>query len=126
MKTEIRIDEKLGEIGGLYCHAVKAGEYIFSTQIGNVEGDELAGPGMYEQTVQTMRNIGYVLEHAGAGYDDIVKCTIYITDMNDYDEMNRAYAEFMNKPYPARACVQVSRLSPGSKVEMEFTIYTGN
>ena len=45
---------------------------------------------------------------------------IYIVDMADYDALNQAYREWMPQPYPARACVQVSRLSPGSRVEMEF------
>ena len=125
VKTEIRNEEKLGKVTGLYCHGMRAGDFLFSTQIGNVCGEELAGPGIYEQTLQTLENIQYVLSEVDAGLDNIVKCTIYITDMNDYDDMNRAYKEVMPQPYPARACVQVSRLSPGSKVEIEFTVYLG-
>ena len=78
------------------------------------------GDGMYEQAIQTLKNAQYLLSAEGAGLGDVVKCTIYIVDMADYAELNRAYQEMMPKPYPARACVQVSRLSPGSKVEMEF------
>ena len=57
---------------------------------------------------------------SGGSLADVVKCTIYIVDMADYDALNQAYREWMPQPYPARACVQVSRLSPGSRVEMEF------
>ena len=122
-KTEIINEEKLGKVAGLYSQGIKAGGFIFTTQIGNVAGGDLIGPGMYEQAIQSLKNIGYILSVEGADLSDIVKCTIYITDMNDYDELNRAYKEIMSKPYPARACVQVSRLSPGSKVEMEVVAY---
>lgn len=125
MKKEIRNEEKLGCASGLYSQGIRSGDCIYTTQIGNVHGGELAGPGMYEQAVQTLRNAEYALSAEGADLSNVVKCTIYIVDMNDYMELNRAYEELMPKPYPARACVQVSQLSPGSKVEMEFIAYVG-
>ena len=70
--------------------------------------------GLYSQAASA------ILAAAGGSLADVVKCTIYIVDMADYDALNQAYREWMPQPYPARACVQVSRLSPGSRVEMEF------
>lgn len=68
-----------------------------------------------------------MLATEGLSLRDVVKCTIYITDMTEYAELNKAYEEKMpGQPFPARACVQVSQLSPESKVEMEFVAYLGN
>lgn len=85
-----------------------------------MRGGPLAGEDMYTQAVQTLKNASAILAAAGGSLADVVKCTIYIVDMADYDALNQAYREWMPQPYPARACVQVSRLSPGSRVEMEF------
>ncbi len=60
------------------------------------------------------------------GLEDIVKCTIFITDMNDFDELNEAYREMIkSSPMPVRSCVQVAGLHPGLKVEMEVIAYIG-
>ena len=120
MKKDIRNEAKLGKAEGLYSQGIRCGNQIYTTQIGKVAGGALVGEGMYEQAIHTLRNAEDLLSAEGASLNDVVKCTIYIVDMADYAELNRAYQEMMPKPYPARACVQISRLSPGSKVEMEF------
>lgn len=120
MKQELRDEASLGPVSGLYSQAIRSGDLLFTTQIGNVRGGPLAGEDMYTQAVQTLKNASAILAAAGGSLADVVKCTIYIVDMADYDALNQAYREWMPKPYPARACVQVSRLSPGSRVEMEF------
>lgn len=122
-KKELKNTEMLGEVKGLYSQAIQCGDFIFTTQIGNVCGGDLTGEDIYSQTRQAIMNAKYILNEASSGLQDIVKCNIYITDMEDYDEMNKAYEELMVKPYPSRACVQVSALSPGSKVEMQFVAY---
>jgi 2-iminobutanoate/2-iminopropanoate deaminase len=125
-QKEINNKEKLAEIKGPYVHAMKCGDFIFSTQIGNRSDGILVGEGIYEQTIQTLKNVEICLNEAGAGLDDIVKCTIFVTDMNDFDELNRAYRQMFNgQPLPVRSCVQVAALYPGLKVEIEAIAYIG-
>lgn len=106
-----------------YSHGIKCGNMIFSTQVGEDTKGEIVSSDVYEQTKQIFLNVEQVLQEAGAQLSDIVKVTIYMLDMkNEFAEMNRAYREFMPaNPFPARACVQVSGMIPGVKVEMEFT-----
>jgi 2-iminobutanoate/2-iminopropanoate deaminase len=73
------------------------------------------------QTLQTMRNIGGALEKAGSGFDRAVKATIFITDMERFGEMNKAYRSYFDDDPPARSCVEVSRLpDPEALVEIEL------
>ena len=125
VKRELRNEQELGLPTGLYAQGIRCGDFIYTTQIGNLRGGDLAGPGMYEQAAQALRNAQALLAGEGAELSDVVKCTIYIVDMEDYEELNRAYEDLMPKPYPSRTCVQVSQLSPGSRVEMELIAYLG-
>lgn len=72
-----------------------------------------------------MKNIGAVLADMGLGYKHIMKTTIYIADLNDFDKLNEVYGSYLEEPYPARSCVQVARLPKDVKVEIEcFVIDT--
>lgn len=125
MKKALMNEKVLGQNSGLYSQGIRCGDFIFTTQIGNVRGGALAGIGVYDQAVQALRNAEALLAAENADLRHVVKCTIYLVDMEDYPELNRAYQELMPEPYPARACIQVSQLSPGSKVEIEFIAYVG-
>lgn len=125
MKKEV-IAERLGENHGPFTHGIIAGDYLFSTQVGTLPDGTIIGPGIYEQTLQTIRNMEIVLEDAGATLDDIVKVTIYIIHLKEnLSEMNRAYRELIpNNPFPARACIEVvDMVDEGALVEMEFTVH---
>jgi 2-iminobutanoate/2-iminopropanoate deaminase len=112
---------------GPYSQAVRAGDFVFcSGQIpldpatGNiVEGDVRA------QTERVMNNLQAVLEAAGAGLDRIVKTTIFLVDLGDFGVVNETYARFFPGDPPARACVEVSKLPRGVRVEIEATAYLG-
>jgi 2-iminobutanoate/2-iminopropanoate deaminase len=78
-----------------------------------LEGDVVA------QTHQVMKNIGAVLGDVGLGYDDIVKTTIFVTDMADYPAVNDVYGEYVGDSRPARSTVEVSALPGGFLVEIE-------
>jgi len=106
---------------GPYSQAIRAGGFVFvSGQIaldpatGTVTGNDAAC-----QTRQVMKNLSAILEAAGSGLDKVVKTTIYLTDLEDFAEVNRTYGEWMGDVRPARATVQVSRLPRDVKVEIE-------
>ena len=72
-----------------------------------------------EMTVQSMKNIQAILAEAGCTLADVVKTTIFLKDLNDFAEVNAAYATFFPQNPPARACVQVAKLPRDAKVEIE-------
>jgi 2-iminobutanoate/2-iminopropanoate deaminase len=79
-----------------------------------VDGDIAA------QTEQVMRNLSALLNAAGAGFEHVVKTTVFLVDMNDFAEMNVVYGKYMTDPPPARATVQVARLPRDVKVEIDL------
>lgn len=72
-----------------------------------------------EQTAQTLENIGAILDAAGTSFENILQANVYVTDMDNYEEVNEVYAEYMSEPYPARAAMEISRLPIDIEVEIE-------
>jgi 2-iminobutanoate/2-iminopropanoate deaminase len=106
---------------GPYSQAVRAGDLLFvSGQIplDPVTGQLVAGA-VAEQTKQAMANLRAVLEAAGASLASVVKTTIYLTDLNDFQTVNATYAEYFEASPPARATVQVAGLPKGASVEID-------
>ncbi len=106
---------------GPYSQAVKANGFIFcSGQIAiNSEGELVEGTAA-EQTEQVMENLSSVLMSAESDLLSVVKTTIYLTDMNDFQAVNEVYAEYFDgENKPARATVEVSNLPKGVKVEID-------
>lgn len=83
------------------------------------ETGELVEGGTGAQTRQTMENIETILEAAGSSLSNLVDVTVYVRDMDEFDEVNEAYAEFVDEPYPARSAVEVSDLAEDFDVEIE-------
>jgi 2-iminobutanoate/2-iminopropanoate deaminase len=71
------------------------------------------------QTHQVMTNLSNVLKKAGADLDRVVKTTIFLADLDDFEAVNRVYAEYFNEPFPARSTVQAARLPKGARVEID-------
>ena len=69
--------------------------------------------------MQVIDNIEILLEEAGSSLSSVVKTTIFLADMNDFDAMNQIYAIYFSHPYPARSCVAVSALPKGAKIQIE-------
>ena len=80
---------------------------------------KLAGDGIGVQARQAFENVKTVLEDLNASMADIVKTTVFLTDLGDFGAVNEIYAEYFGPDYPARSCVQVSALPAGAKVEVE-------
>jgi 2-iminobutanoate/2-iminopropanoate deaminase len=120
MKQEVKT-ERAPQAIGPYSQAVIAGGFVFcSGQIAiDPASGELHTGGIEEQTRLVLKNLGAVLEAAGSSFDQVVKATVFLQDMDDFSRMNKVYAEFFKAPFPARAAVQVARLPRDVKVEIE-------
>ena len=106
---------------GPYSQGTIAGNLIFVS--GQIPFDSVAGKmvegSITDQTEQSLKNVKAVVEAAGATLADVVKCTVFLKDMNDFSEMNKKYAEFFTENPPARAAVEVARLPKDVGVEIE-------
>ena len=107
---------------GPYNHAVVAGGFLFlSGQIGlDPETGTLVGATVEAQTKQVLTNVAALLSDAGFSLRDVVKSTIYMTDLQYFDEVNAVYAKRFEEPFPARSTVGVSALPKGALVEIEI------
>ncbi|ABX31050.1 endoribonuclease L-PSP [Petrotoga mobilis SJ95] len=105
---------------GPYSQAIKIGNLVITSgQIPFTAGGELVSGDIKDQTRQSLTNIKKVLEEAGLSMDKIVKCTLFIQDMNEMAAINEVYQEFFTEPYPARSAVEVARLPKDVKIEIE-------
>lgn len=106
---------------GPYSQAVEVGGFLFcSGQIAIDPGTgEVKNGTVAEQTELVMKNIGAVLEAAGCSFDNVVKTTIFLTDMADFPAVNEVYGRYFKAAPPARSTVAVAGLPRGVKVEIE-------
>jgi 2-iminobutanoate/2-iminopropanoate deaminase len=106
---------------GPYSQGVQAGPYVFvSGQIPLDPKTKAFVPGgVAEQTERCLLNVRAVLAEAGLIMDDVVKVTVFMTDLSQFDAMNAVYAKHFKAPFPARAAVQVSALPKGALVEID-------
>ncbi|MFQ6038472.1 MAG: RidA family protein [Candidatus Aminicenantales bacterium] len=120
MKKEIKTDKAPKAIGP-YSQAIATNGLIFAS--GQIAIDPSTGKlstgTIEEQTELVLKNLKAVLEAAGSSLDNVVKCTVFLQDMDDFTRMNEVYGRFFRPPYPARAAVQVARLPKDVKIEIE-------
>jgi 2-iminobutanoate/2-iminopropanoate deaminase len=106
---------------GPYSPVIRAGNLLFLS--GQIAIDPATGAlvdgGVGIQTEQVMRNLGALLEAAGAGFQHVVRTTVFLADMNEFAAMNECYAKFVSEPPPARSTVQVARLPRDARVEID-------
>jgi 2-iminobutanoate/2-iminopropanoate deaminase len=113
--------EKAPKAIGPYSVGVKAGHFIYTAgQIGlDPETNVLVEGGIEQETKQALKNLGNILEAAGSSLEDVIKTTVFLTDMNDFARMNAIYGEFFQNNPPARTTIAVSALPKGGAVEIE-------
>lgn len=106
---------------GPFSQGVKLDRLVFTT--GQLPLDpstgEIVSDDVKEQTRRVMNNLKSILEAAGCTMDRVLKATVFITSMTDFEKVNEVYSEFFAGDYPARSCIEVSGLAKGAKVEIE-------
>ncbi len=111
-----------GPTVGPYSPGVYLEDHLFlsgQTPISPATGRIMPG-GIDDHVRQCLDNLKTVLEAAGLGFDDVIKCNVYLVRMADYDAMNRIYVEQFHAPYPARTTIGVASLPLGAAVEIEM------
>lgn len=105
---------------GPYNHAVRVGDLLFcSGQIPlDATGNLIAGD-IQSETEQVLKNVQAILEDQGLSFANVVKSTVFMTNLGDFAAMNEAYARYFTSNYPARSTIQVAALPKGARVEIE-------
>jgi reactive intermediate/imine deaminase len=124
---EIQTDAAPESIGP-YSQGIVDGDRIYVSGQGPVDPDsgEIVGDDITAQTELTLRNITAVLEAADASLSDVVKSTVFVRDMRNYDTINEVYGDHMSEPYPARSAVEVDDLPIDIGVEIEVVASNPN
>ena len=125
-RQAVQTDEAPAAIGP-YSQAVRAGSLLFiSGQIAlDPQSGEVVEGDAASQTHRVMQNVGAILRAAGAGYDQVVRTTIFLSDLDDFAQVNEAYGGYFDDPAPARATVQVAALPKRVRVEIDAIAYLG-
>jgi len=116
----IHPDRDRNFVTGAYSDAVHVGDFVFVSGQAAVDfkSSKFVLGSIEEETIRTMDNIKVILEQAGAGMEDIVKCTVHLADINNFDAFNQEYGTYFKGIKPARTTVQ-SVLAEGIKVEID-------
>ncbi|ARO32666.1 endoribonuclease L-PSP protein (plasmid) [Rhizobium sp. NXC14] len=126
MITAISTADAPGAVGP-YSQAIKTGNLLFVS--GQLPIDPATGEfnsdDAVKQAEQCLKNVAAIARQAGTELSKTVKTTVLLTDLGDFAEVNRVYAEFFSEPFPARACYEVKALPKGAKVEIEAVIAVG-
>lgn len=123
MKKVISTDNAPKAIGP-YSQGIMVGDFIFISgqiPINPATGELVSGEDLITvQAHQSMKNLKSILESQNLSFENVIKTTIFITDMNNFSKVNEVYAEYFEGTYPARSCVEVSKLPKGALVEVEI------
>ena len=107
---------------GPYSQAIRAGSLLFLS--GQIPIDPATGQmvdgDIAQQTHRVFKNLSAILQEAGASFDNVVRTTVYLADMNDVAAMNEVYGTYFSSPAPARATVQAARLPRDARVEIDL------
>ena len=106
---------------GPYSHAVRVGDLLFcSGQIPLTKDGKLVDGGISEQTRQVLENVIALLQDQSLAFDNVIKATVFMTDLGEFADMNKVYGEYFKNNFPARSTVQVAALPRGARVEIEI------
>lgn len=119
---QIITSQKAPKVVGPYSHAIKAGGFVYcSGQIGlDPVTSQLVSGGIEEQTRQAMDNLEEVLKTSGSSFENAVKATVYLQNMDDFAVFNEVYGSYFGENSPARETVQVAKLPKNALVEISL------
>lgn len=111
--------------GRPYSAATRLGNLVFSSGFTGVDPETGKVPaGVEAQTRLSLDNLSHVLELAGSSLKNVLKVNVFLTDISDYDAMNKVYREYFTEDLPARACVEIKGLStPEKRIEIEVVAF---
>ena len=106
---------------GTYSQAIVANGMVYASgQLGlNPATGDFAGEDFKSQAEQSLKNVGAILEAAGTSFDNVVKVSVFMSDMSNFAALNEVYAQYFKAPYPARSAVAVKTLPKNGLVEIE-------
>lgn len=117
---EVYVTDKAPRPVGPYSQVIKAGGFLFLAGQIPLTSENIINEGDVDaQAHQVMKNLQAVLEKAGATLDQVVKTTIFLADLNDFEAVNQVYAQYFQEPYPARSTIQAARLPKGARLEID-------
>ena len=120
MSKDVILTTKAPAAIGPYSQAIQYNGVIYTS--GQLPIDLATGvfpKTVQEQTKASIENIKEILEQAGCALTDVIKTTVYISDMNNFSAVNEVYSRYFTEPFPARSCVEVARLPKDALVEIE-------
>ena len=124
MNKKVIITDKAPEAIGAYSQAVKAGNLIFIS--GQIPLDpstmEVISPVFSDQVEQVIKNLDEIVKESGNSLNDIVKITVYLKNLENFQAVNQTMEKFFTKPYPARAAVEISKLPKDVEIEMDAIV----
>ena len=120
IKRTIQTEQAPAAIGP-YSQAIRIGDFLYTS--GQIALDPESGMFLSgeieEETEQTLKNISAILQAGGLSLENVVKTTVYLSDLNHFSRMNQVYEKYFSKTKAARACVQVAALPKGAKIEID-------
>lgn len=124
--TRINTEEAPKAIGP-YSQAVISGGMLYVS--GQIPVNPKTGEiplTIEEQTKQSLENVKSIIKEAKSDMKNVVRCTVYIKDMNDFPKINEVYSSYFSEPYPARACIEVARLPKDVQIEIDAIVEIPN
>lgn len=125
MQPQAIFPKKGAKAVGPYSPAVRIGDFLFCS--GQIPLEPATGKlvdgGIQAQTEQVLENIRILLEDQGLGFRNVVKTTVFMTNLGDFGAMNEVYGRYFSEPFPARSTVQVAALPRAAQVEIEIVAH---
>ena len=123
--SKINIITDLTPSHPIFSQAIRAGNFIYTSgQIGiDVKKGKICNKSFKDEVAQCIKNIEAILNSAGFSLNDVIKNTVFITDMSLFNELNKEYSKYFSENPPARSAVEVSKLAMGARVEIEAVAY---